>query len=1043
MSSQEPFVAQLAELCRAEPTRAKWVFAPAHAIGATLGDRLAREGTSWANLRFVTPLDIAVRMAAPHLLARGLNPADEPLGPPLFMRLLLELPGEPGYFKPMAAHPSMADALWRAIRELRYAGLGAADLPSPAFASRAKYDELVALIAAYDRHLAERQAADLPMVLAEAAHHLDWCPIRPDDLVTEIPDAWWSPLVRRFLDTLPGRRLRPRAPAIPALPSPTRARIVRPDVEPVEADPTTDASRLRFLLDPSAAPPPRHDGSLALFHAGGRDAEVAEVLRRVAESGASLDQVEIVCTSREDAVLVWERAQRLDWPVTVSAGLPVTLTRPGRLLLRFCEWAGGGFASADLRRLLQSGDCAPVAFAEDENDSDTSAALTPGQAARLLLKAQTTWGRGTYAPSLARLAAEFDRRAQNSDASDADRAWNGRKAAQTRTLAAWVDGLLASLPQPKASSASAAVVVSDVAKSAATFLTSNASRASALDAVALVALESALGELADALGTHEADVASALGLVRARVESMDIAPARPRPGALHVSLLADAGYDGRRLVYVIGLQEGGVFPPAIEDPILLDAERRAIGDVLRTSTEQLDESVAQVLARLAAIGASASQVCLSFSCRDTRQFRETFPSWLVLQAFRLMQGDGAATYADLHAYLGEPCSAVPDSPERALTAAEWWLTGVARKSKARAAVLKAFPSLAAGVRAEESRASVALTEYDGYVPAAGPVLDPTAASRGSSATTLERAAECPFRYFLQQGLGIRALEEPKADADVWLDPLTKGSELHDLFARFMRTLRDERRRPDATRDAARLREWGTVRLAAIAQAMPPSSDEVFQRESRAFLEDLESFLSAEVDGIHGRDPVGFEVPFGYALEPDGEPLASPEPLVLDLGGKRMLRLHGRIDRVNRVKPGAYEVVDYKTGGFWADKWRGTFAGGTRLQHALYGLALVSLLKASEPRASVVQGAYVFPAVKGHRQRKVIPAPTKARTMAVLRDLVDVIASGVFVSADGNGACEWCDFAAACRPGAVETVQVMADDEAITALDPFRRLRSHE
>ena len=69
-----------------------------------------------------------------------------------------------------------------------------------------------------------------------------------------------------------------------------------------------------------------------------------------------------------------------------------------------------------------------------------------------------------------------------------------------------------------------------------------------------------------------------------------------------------------------------------------------------------------MLARLAAIGASARHVCLSFSCRDTRQFRDTFPSWLVLQAFRLMQGDAALTYDDLPEFLGEPRSAVPASP---------------------------------------------------------------------------------------------------------------------------------------------------------------------------------------------------------------------------------------------------------------------------------------------------------------------------------------------------------------------------------------------
>ena len=58
----EPFVEQLKQICAAHPTRAKWVFVPTHAIGRTIADRLVLEGTDWANLRFVTPLDVALRM---------------------------------------------------------------------------------------------------------------------------------------------------------------------------------------------------------------------------------------------------------------------------------------------------------------------------------------------------------------------------------------------------------------------------------------------------------------------------------------------------------------------------------------------------------------------------------------------------------------------------------------------------------------------------------------------------------------------------------------------------------------------------------------------------------------------------------------------------------------------------------------------------------------------------------------------------------------------------------------------------------------------
>lgn len=67
----DPFIDQLKALCAVYPTRAKWAFVPTHAIGRTHGDRLVLEGTDWANLRFVTPLDIALRMGAPFLVERA------------------------------------------------------------------------------------------------------------------------------------------------------------------------------------------------------------------------------------------------------------------------------------------------------------------------------------------------------------------------------------------------------------------------------------------------------------------------------------------------------------------------------------------------------------------------------------------------------------------------------------------------------------------------------------------------------------------------------------------------------------------------------------------------------------------------------------------------------------------------------------------------------------------------------------------------------------------------------------------------------------
>src|SRR5947208_10190560 len=138
----DPFVQQLADLCRVHVTRSKWVFVPTHAVGRTIGERIALGGTNWLNLRFVTPLDIALRMGAPFLVERGIDPSGEGLGPALMMRLLLDLPLEHGYFRPLADHPTMAQALWTTVRELLMAGVRPEALKAEGFASPAKHVEL-------------------------------------------------------------------------------------------------------------------------------------------------------------------------------------------------------------------------------------------------------------------------------------------------------------------------------------------------------------------------------------------------------------------------------------------------------------------------------------------------------------------------------------------------------------------------------------------------------------------------------------------------------------------------------------------------------------------------------------------------------------------------------------------------------------------------------------------------------------------------------------------------------------------------------------
>ena len=121
---------------------------------------------------------------------------------------------------------------------------------------------------------------------------------------------------------------------------------------------------------------------------------------------------------------------------------------------------------------------------------------------------------------------------------------------------------------------------------------------------AAIALQDAVAELR-ALGSFRCPVPVALRFVRERVEGVSVGRDRSRPGHLHVSRLAQAGIPNRPLLFIVGLEEGRVFPAAVEDPVLLDAERQRISPALRCSSDRTEEAVHAVLARLAVVDTAA------------------------------------------------------------------------------------------------------------------------------------------------------------------------------------------------------------------------------------------------------------------------------------------------------------------------------------------------------------------------------------------------------------------------------------------------------
>jgi ATP-dependent helicase/nuclease subunit B len=977
------FFNQVAELCRSERTAPKWVLLRNARLAYTLAERVVREGTDWVNLHCQTLFHLALDLAAPYLLESGIDPAPEGLGPGLMTSLLAALPAQtPGHFRPLLEQPRIGESLWSTLSELRMSGLTANDLQS----DTAKQQELRALLGSYENYLCEHHLADRAAVYTEALLQLANCPIAATDFLLAAPDCAWSALERKLLDRLPGRHLRARALGLVTLERPRRL----PDwIDWVAPSATSDAGRLAWTDAPREAPPTLKDQSLQLFAAGGREAEIEEVLRRVLSRELPLDQVELTVTRPDMVALIWEKLERHQLRGTFENGVPALLTRPGRGLSGFLAWVEGGFAAHDLRQWLQSG-----------------VIKAPPEAGRLLERVAPSWGRQTYARVLGEAAARLELQEEpEQEAID-----------ELRRLEAWIAALLHKIPEEPFPLESWLLVCHHVVKE----LTQSES---ALDRSARSQILLALSEL-EPLKKVPYRLSDASRLVRERLEKLSVGAARSAPGALHVTGLATATWSGRPYLFGLGFEQGH-FRSGSEDPVLLDAERRALSTDLPTSEDRVTEAVWAALSRLAC---GARHVCLSYSCQDLRDARKMPPSWPFMNAARLLW-PGIETHEQLFKQLGNPCSVVPADADDALHRADWWMASLRGYGpSALPQIRKLYRGLDRGLEAESRRASRELTAWSGWVSSAAGIYDPRLNGQSVSSSLLESLGACPFRYFLHYVLGLRPLQVQPPDPNCWLDAMTRGSLLHDVFADYHRQLR---RRQNVRHDLEMLMRLGERRLARYLERVPPVSQQLYEHERSGFERDLRRFYELEVSA-ENRHPVALEVSFGLGRHAEGEPLDRNEPI--SVAG---LQLQGRMDRVDRLENGDYEVVDYKTGSDWGQDKQ--YRGGRKLQFALYALAAGELLRPLAPQAKVRGTLYYHPTDSSRQPYHFRAFPSAEQVQRMLDDLLHPTTSGVFLQSDTEDDCRMCDF----KPVCGAHPHLRSNLKISVARDHLRRLRQND
>ncbi|MFO8009141.1 MAG: PD-(D/E)XK nuclease family protein, partial [Candidatus Brocadiia bacterium] len=524
----------------------------------------------------------------------------------------------------------------------------------------------------------------------------------------------------------------------------------------------------------------------------------------------------------------------------------------------------------------------------------------------------------------------------------------------------------------------------------------------------------------------------------------------PRPGCLHVDHLLSGGHSGRGHTFLLGLDDSRFPGAGLQDPLLLDSERRKLSPELPTAAGRLKEKLVEFVRLLARLRGT---VTLSFPCQSVVEDRELFPSSAVLAAYRLISGNREGEQQDLLKWLPAPVSFAPCDSAFCLDATEWWLWRLTEPepvTNARELVRSRFPHLARGEQAAAARGADAFTPHDGHVPEADQDLDPTQETgRVMSSNGLQTIGQCPRKYFFKYGLNIAPPEDVPMDPDQWLDGLAFGSLIHELFEGFVREVIADGRVPQFRADYPRLRELLQEKVREYQGLYPPLNDASFQRRVAELEQTARTFLREDERYCQHTHSVPAYLEASIGMPPDGHgtDLDTLAPVSLTLPNGKVIRVRGRVDRIDRIGNGAvhtYGIWDYKSGSTWGYDRADPLRQGRKVQPFIYMTVVGHRLREKiDCQARVEYFGFFFPGVRAVGERLQWTPSELAGGGQVLQNLCQVVADGVFVATnDHEQDCTYCDYQGIC--GDVETLSAtvnrMLECPENRMLDPFRNLR---
>ncbi|MCL5123306.1 MAG: PD-(D/E)XK nuclease family protein [Deltaproteobacteria bacterium] len=1029
------FDTQLATICNDYRINTKWLISPSMRIGFQWLDNVTRAGQPVLNVRVKTLQRAALELAMHELDQTGKRYLGRLRSELLVSSIFMKLKGlGQGYFTALEPSRGIIQAFVSTINDIRLSGIKAADLQPEVFEVEEKGLETQKILVQYEEELEKQDLVDFSDVLRIAIKRIENDPaVIPQETLVLAPQALWdsaTSLEKGFLKAFPDHNLR----------------IISEDnIGTIPEDDGTDRALLRKILAPADCPPPEGDGTAFIYRAIGEVNEVREVFRRCAEGSIPFDEVEILHTDGATYVpLIYELAWTLksdegqSIPATFAEGIPTSYSRPGRALRAWLSWIENDHTQWTLVRMIQDGTLRMDKAEEDGFSFSLIAAtlrgLPIGAGAQRYLKA--------IDDQIHALEQPLPDKESDEDAVP-DRA--GKHSKRIECLSE-VRNLVKRLLERNMTKDSNHKKILETAH---WFLEDCCRCVNELDEYSKGRLQTEIKELMSCFDQDTQDAGFDIWEWLSSLPGvLSVAGQGPRPGCVYVATVGDGGHSGRKDTFILGLDDSKFPGAGLQDPLLLDAERKKISSNLPTSSGRTNKKVedfARLLSRL------RGTVTLCYCCRSLDDDREIFPSSVLMSAYRILSGNHDGDQDSFLQWLPDPISFAAQSSEQCSCVSEWWLwktCGDKEIIDSQEVVAKSFPHLGQGMVARSHRQSDIFTEYDGWAPQAGIDLDPTAPDGPIlSSSRLEKLGSCPLEYFFRYVLEVKTPEEYKVDPSVWLDPLQKGTLLHSVFREFMATLKKDNLLPDVDRHSKLMSDILDRQIKIYRDTIPPPSEELFNATVREFRRTTLIFLQEEALSCKSSVPFYFEAAIGLPQDGDPTPLDTLEPVSINLPNGKSIRTRGRIDRIDQLSnsnKNDFSVWDYKTGSTWGYDRSKPFRQGRRIQSVLYlALSEKRLKETCSPTCSVANFGYFFPGFREHGERISWESHQLKAGKEVLAGLVEMLQTGCFPFTTDPSDVNFTDYGMVFSDieELVRNTRIKMENPANKNMEPFRKLRS--